>query len=69
MNKSFFTLWLVFSLIAAGAVGLNWLAVSILNVAIVEIHTAVFQYLLSLGIFPAVAWVFMRWQRAFLRIE
>lgn len=68
-GKSFFILWLGFSLIAAGAAALNWLVVSILNVAIVEVQTVVFQYLLTLGFFPAVAWVFLRWQRAFLRLD
>ncbi len=68
-GKSFLILWLGFSLIAAGAIGLNWLAVSILNVAIVETHAAVFQYLLTLGFFPAAAWFFLRWQRAFLRLD
>jgi len=28
-----------------------------------------FQYLLTLGVFPAVAWLFLRWQRAFLRLD
>ena len=68
-GKSFFILWLGFSLIAAGASGLNWLAVSILNVSVVEFHTAAFQYLLTLGFFPAVAWVFLCWQRTFLRLD
>ena len=68
-GKSFFILWLGFSLIAAGASGLNWLAVSILNVSVVEFHTSVFQYLLTLGFFPAVAWVFLCWQRIFLRLD
>ncbi|NQV84907.1 MAG: rod shape-determining protein MreD [Rhodospirillales bacterium] len=75
LQKRFFTgrpfliLWLGFALIVACAAALNWLAVSLLSVTIVEIRTAVFQYLLTLGFFPAVAWVFMRWQRAFLRLD
>ena len=68
-GKSFFILWLGFSLIAAGASGLNWLAVSILNVSVVEFHTAVFQYLLTLCFFPAVAWAFLCCQRTFLRLD
>ena len=68
-GKSFLILWLGFSLIAAAASALNWLAVSLLSATIVEIRTAVFQYLLTVGFFPAVAWVFMRWQRAFLRLN
>ena len=68
-GKSFLILWLGFSLIAAAASALNWLAISLLSATIVEIRTAVFQYLLTVGFFPAVAWVFMRWQRAFLRLD
>ena len=68
-GKSFLILWLGFSLIAAAASALNWLAISLLSATIVEIRTAVFQYLLTVGFFPAVAWVFMRWQRAFLRLN
>ena len=68
-GRSFLILWLGFALIAACATALNWMAVSLLSVTVVEIRTAVFQYLLTLGFFPAVAWVFMRWQRAFLRLD
>ncbi len=67
IGKSFFILWLGFSLIAAGAAVINWLAISILSVTLVEPRTVFFQYLLTLGFFPAIAWVFMRWQRAFPR--
>ncbi len=67
IGKSFFILWLGFSLIAAGAAVINWLAISILSVTLVEPRTVFFQYLLTIGCFPAIAWVFMRWQRAFLK--
>ena len=69
IGKSFFILWLGFSLIAAVAAAINWLAVSILSATLVEPLTVFFQYLMTLGFFPAVAWFFMRWQRAFLRLE
>jgi len=67
IGKSFFILWLGFSLIAAGAAVINWLAISILNVTVVEPKTVFFQYLLTLGCYPVIAWIFMRWQRAFLK--
>lgn len=66
-GKSFFILWLGFSLIAAGAAMVNWLAISILHVTLAEPKTVFYQYLLTLAFFPAIAWVFMRWQHAFLR--
>jgi len=67
LGKSFFILWLGFALVAAGTSVMSWIAISILNVSVVEPKTVVFQYLMTLGFFPAVAWAFMRWQRAFLR--
>ena len=67
MGRSFAILWLGFALIAAGALAISWLAISILNLSMVEPRTAIFQYVLTLGLFPAVAWLFLRWQRAFLR--
>ena len=69
LGKSFFILWLGFSIVAAGASVMSWIAVSILNVALVEPKTVIFQYLMTLGFFPAIAWLFLRWQRAFLRLD
>jgi len=66
-GKSFAILWLGFALIAAGAMVLSWVVVSVLSVTLVEPRTVIFQYLLTLGLFPAVAWLLLLWQRAFLR--
>ena len=68
-GRSFFVLWIGFALIAAGASIINWLIISILNTAIVEAQTAIIQFLLTLGFFPAAAWFFLRWQNAFLRLD
>jgi rod shape-determining protein MreD len=67
MGKSFAIVWLGFALIAAGALAVSWTAISILNVALVEPRTAVFQYVLTLGLFPGMDWLFLRWQQAILR--
>jgi rod shape-determining protein MreD len=66
-GKSFAILWLGFALIAAGAMAISWAAVSVLSVALVEPRTVIFQYALTLGLFPAVAWLLLHWQRTFLR--
>ena len=66
VGKSFAVVWLGFSLVAAGATGVNWFLVSIFHVTIVSAEALFFQYLLSLGIFPMLTWFFMRWQKAFL---
>ncbi|MEE8350976.1 MAG: rod shape-determining protein MreD [Rhodospirillales bacterium] len=69
IGKSFAILWLGFSLMAAVALVLSWLAVSILNVALIGPETVFFQYLMTLGFFPVIAWLFLRWQLAFLRFD
>ncbi len=69
IGKSFLILWLGFSIIAAGASVISWAVISLFNVTIVEPKTVIFQYLMTLGFFPAVAWLFLRWQRAFLRFD
>ncbi|HER26443.1 MAG TPA: rod shape-determining protein MreD [Rhodospirillales bacterium] len=65
-GKSFAVVWLGFSLVAGGASVAHWLLISFYYVAIIDGDALFFQYLLSLGIFPLVTWIFMRWQRAFL---
>jgi len=69
IGKSFAILWLGFSLMAAVALVLSWLAVSILNVALIGPETVFFQYLMTLGFFPVISWLFLRWQLAFLRFD
>jgi hypothetical protein len=40
---------------------------SVWNVMILDFNAAIFQYLILLGIFPTLAWFFLRWQQAFLQ--
>jgi len=65
-GKSFAVIWVGFTLVGAGAVVVGWAVISIYYTILAEPNAMAFQYLLSLGIFPLMAWVFMRWQRAFL---
>jgi len=66
VGKSFAVIWLGFALVAAGASIAGWGLVSLYHVSFVDPGAAAVQYLLSLGVFPLLAWVFMRWQQAFL---
>lgn len=66
-GKTFGIVWLAFVLVAAGAFLLTWIFVSILHLAFVAPDAVLFQYLLTVGAFPPVAWVFMRWDRGFLK--
>ncbi|MHA1598109.1 MAG: rod shape-determining protein MreD [Alphaproteobacteria bacterium] len=64
--KSFFVIWLGFAVIAAGASVLGWVLISIIHLTPVEPTAMFFQYVMSVGNFPLLAWLFTRWQRAFL---
>lgn len=68
-GKTFAIVWLGFALIAAGASTLAWLFVSMLEASLVAPRAALFQYMLTLGTFPLVAWLLLRWQLAVLPAE
>jgi rod shape-determining protein MreD len=52
--------------IAFGAAVESWVLASIWNFAILDFRSIFYQFLISLGLFPIVAWMFLRWQQAFL---
>jgi rod shape-determining protein MreD len=65
-GKSFVVIWVGFTVVAAAAVVIGWVLISSLHTTLIEPGAMAFQYLISLGVFPLLAWFFMRWQRAFL---
>ena len=58
-----------FAVVAAGAALSSWILVSVYYVTLVAPRPVLFQYLMTLGVFPLLVWVFLRWQRAFLESE
>lgn len=69
VGKSFAVVWLGFVLVAGGATLASWALISIYNLTPVAPDAALFQYLMTLGCFPPIAWVFLRWQQTFLKQE
>jgi len=67
VGKSFTIYWFGFAAISMLASIESYFLGSIWNVILLDFNAATFQYLILLGIFPAVAWVFLRWQQAFLQ--
>jgi len=65
-GKSFFIYWFGFAIVALGAAVESWVLASIWNFALMDIRAVFFQYLVSLGVCPLIAWLFLRWQQAFL---
>jgi rod shape-determining protein MreD len=67
MGKSFIFYWLGFATISMLASFESYFLGSVWNVMILDFNAAIFQYLILLGIFPTLAWFFLRWQQAFLQ--
>ncbi len=67
LGKSFPISWLGFLLVSAGAAMLTWIFVSTFYVRLIRPDAMIFQYLVSLAIYPLPAWFFLRWQQIFLR--
>ena len=63
-SASFVVIWLVFALVALAAQALAWLLVSALAGAVVEPRPATFQILLTIAVYPCLAWGFAQAQRA-----
>ncbi len=68
-SASFFVIWLIFMLIAAGAHLLLWLLTTAYAGQVIEPSPVIFQYLVTIAIYPCLGWVFAQGQRAFLRQE
>ena len=69
IGKTFFIYWLGYTIIALGAAVESWFAASLWYFSLLNIETIIFQYLVSLGIFPIVAWLSLRLQQGLLRPE
>ena len=69
IGKSFLIYWLGYAVIAFGAAVGSWLAASVWYFSLLSFKPIFFQYLVSLGIFPIVAWISLRLQQALLGQE
>lgn len=67
LGKSFVVAWWAFGLLAAGVAGASWLLVSILIGTTLDPGPVIFQYLLTLGLFPLLTWALARIQMAVLK--
>jgi rod shape-determining protein MreD len=67
LGKTFWVEWLGFSIIAAGAALQAWLLLSAYHVHLLIPGPVFFQYLMTIGFYPLLAWFMGRWQRTILR--
>ena len=66
-GQPFLVVWWGFMMIAAGAMSVGWILASVVAGRALDSHPAIFAYLMTLALYPAIADLFARAQRAFLR--
>lgn len=67
LGKSFLVVWWGFMLVALGAALAAWVLASALAGAVIGPRAALFQYLVTLALYPIVIWVFLSAQRVIPR--
>jgi hypothetical protein len=67
VGQPFLIVWWGFMVIAAGAMAVGWLFASLVAGAALDPNPVIFAYLITLALYPAIADLFARAQRAFLR--
>jgi len=68
-GKSFVIVWIGFTFVAAGALALEWLLLSIVSGELIQVRSALYQFGLTIAVFPVLSWMFTRWSQAFLQVE
>lgn len=63
INRSFMVVWLVFVVIAAGGAALMWALTCVLYLRLLAPAPAVFQAVLTIALYPAIAILFVRAHR------
>jgi len=69
LGKSFTVVWIGFLIVAALASALTWILVAVLHGALINPKPVSFQFIMTVGVYPAVAWILMRWQNAIVPAE
>lgn len=67
LKRPFFIAWIGFAVLAALATLLAWLMISVLSGSFVEARAALFQYLLTVALFPCLAMLFVAIHRHLIR--
>ncbi|MCK5444724.1 MAG: rod shape-determining protein MreD [Rhodospirillaceae bacterium] len=65
-GKSFAVIWIGFALVAAGAMAMMWVLISLFYSQSTGLMGVAFQYLVTLGVFPVLTWLMLLWQRRIL---
>lgn len=67
LASTFALMWFGFATVALGAAFVQWAALSVFYATLLPFEASFFQVMLTLILFPAFAWLFIRIHRAFLQ--
>jgi len=67
IGKPFFIIWSGFAIVAAGAGVFSWALTSAYHFQLLDTEAFLVQGAITIGLFPVLDWLFLRWQHAFLR--
>ena len=66
-GKSFPVVWIGFGIVLAGSILMIWILMSLLNNTLIEAPIVLFQYILTLGLYPVLGWCLLSWQKFLLK--
>lgn len=69
VRQSFLAVWLAYCGVALGAAALQWLLQAVLAWRLLPLAPALYQVMLSAGLYPGLAWVMSRMHEAMSRAE
>lgn len=67
LGKSFAVTWWAFGLLTAGAIALAWMLVSFIKGRPLDSAPVLFEYLMTMALFPLLTWALAKTQLAFLK--
>ena len=67
LAASFVLIWCVFMLVAAVAMAVTWMFTCMAMMTYIDPEPVFFQFLMTVAVYPCLAWLFLRGQRLFQR--
>lgn len=68
-RQSFLLVWVVFALMAAAVLGLGWVFRTLLMVRLLPVEPALYEFALTVAVYPALSWLFVRVERSLAAAE
>jgi rod shape-determining protein MreD len=68
-RQSFLLVWVVFGLMATAVLGLGWVLRALLLFRLLPVEPALYELALTVAVYPALSWLFVRVERGLAAAE